>query len=145
MCLDQQQGGFAAAVDDSGAAIVLKNGVIEAVRASAHHEHCRRPTPSLPCPALPSSCCWHCAFVSCLAGGRWSTAWAQNCRLPEPGLVLSCRQFSELNVCMQSILPVGAVLQRLVVPDARGVAVDVVLGYDDANVYAVCPAGCVKP
>ena len=42
-------------------------------------------------------------------------------------------------LCMQTILPVGAVLQRLIVPDASGDALDVVLGYDDASVYAVCP------
>ena len=39
----------------------------------------------------------------------------------------------------------GAVVQRLIIPDARGQALDVVLGYDDANVYAVRPAGCVEP
>ena len=59
-----------------------------------------------------------------------------------PG-VRSLHSFSYL--CVQSILPVGAVLQRLVVPDARGVGLDIVLGYDSRDVYAVRPSGCVRP
>ncbi|KAK9832708.1 hypothetical protein WJX81_002339 [Elliptochloris bilobata] len=38
-------------------------------------------------------------------------------------------------VIQADILPVGAVVQRLLVPDARGLALDVVLGYDDWRVY----------
>lgn len=35
------------------------------------------------------------------------------------------------------ILPIGATVQRLIVPGQDGVAEDVVLGYDDPNVYQV--------
>ena len=34
-------------------------------------------------------------------------------------------------------LPIGATIQRLIVPDSEGVAEDVVLGYDDPKVYQV--------
>ena len=35
------------------------------------------------------------------------------------------------------ILPIGATVQRLIVPDKDGVAEDVVLGYDDPKQYQV--------
>ena len=41
------------------------------------------------------------------------------------------------------ISPLGAVIQRLVVPDARGVLEDVVLGFDSIEPYAVrCQLDC---
>ena len=41
------------------------------------------------------------------------------------------------------ILPIGATIQRLIVPNEDGVAEDVVLGYDDPNRYQV--HFCHKP
>ena len=40
------------------------------------------------------------------------------------------------------MLSVGAVIQRLIVPDAHGVTADVALGYDEASVYMVRHAEC---
>jgi hypothetical protein len=45
------------------------------------------------------------------------------------------------------ISPLGAVIQRFLVPDARGILADIVLGFDDMEPYAVRssrPRPCVS-
>ncbi len=44
---------------------------------------------------------------------------------------------------LQDILRVGGVIQRLLVPDANGQALDIVLGYDDWRTYRVTPTFAV--
>ena len=41
------------------------------------------------------------------------------------------------NGVQAEILPVGAIIHRLLVPDANGKADDIVLGFDDAKTYEV--------
>jgi galactose mutarotase-like enzyme len=61
--------------------------------------------------------------------------------------VISLRNANGLQA---DILPVGATIQRLIVPDRDGVAEDVVLGYDSPKHYQVpatwaspCPLCCL--
>ncbi|CAK0786381.1 hypothetical protein CVIRNUC_009594 [Coccomyxa viridis] len=42
---------------------------------------------------------------------------------------------SNMNGMQAYILPIGATIQRLIVPDQRGMAEDIVLGFDDATQY----------
>ena len=44
---------------------------------------------------------------------------------------------SNMNGMQAYILPIGATIQRLIVPDQRGMAEDIVLGFDDATQYQV--------